>query len=143
MPSDNSPYPPRAAITAVATYVPDRVVTNAELATRLDTSDDWIVSRTGIRERRRGSPGETTSTMGAEAVRRLMAAARLGPGDVGALIVATVTPDMMFPATACLHPGSGRPARHLGIRSLARPAPAFSMPSPPARRSWRRACTGG
>ncbi len=93
---------PRAAITAVATYVPERILTNAELARNLDTSDDWIVSRTGIRERRIGKPGETTSTMGAEAVRRLMAERGLGPRDIDALIVATVTPDMLFPATACL-----------------------------------------
>src|SRR5882724_12704114 len=102
MPSPTLPAAPRAAITAIASYVPDRRVTNAELATRLDTSDDWIVTRTGIHERRLGAPGETTSTMGAEAVRRLMAQRGLGPEDVGALIVATVTPDMMFPATACL-----------------------------------------
>ncbi len=102
MPPDNPPCPPRAAITAVATYVPERTVTNAELATRLDTSDEWIASRTGIRERRIGGPGETTSTMGSAAVRRLMEARGLGNSDVGALIVATVTPDMMFPATACL-----------------------------------------
>ena len=92
----------RAAITGVATYVPERVVTNAELARTLDTSDEWIVTRTGIRERRLGAPGETTSTMGTEAVRRLMALKGLGPEDVDALIVATVTPDMLFPATACL-----------------------------------------
>ncbi len=102
MPSPDPPTPPRAAITGVAVYVPERRVTNAELATRLDTSDEWIVTRTGIRERRIGGPGETTSTMGAEAVRRLMAQRGLGPDDVGALIVATVTPDMAFPATACL-----------------------------------------
>jgi 3-oxoacyl-[acyl-carrier-protein] synthase-3 len=102
MPSPTLPAAPRAAITAIASYVPDRRVTNAELATRLDTSDDWIVTRTGIRERRIGGPGETTSTMSAEAVRRLMAQRGLGPDDIGALIVATVTPDMMFPATACL-----------------------------------------
>jgi 3-oxoacyl-[acyl-carrier-protein] synthase III len=101
MPSD-MPFRARAAITAVSTYVPERKITNAELAATLDTSDEWIVSRTGIHERRRGGPGETTSTMGAEAVRRLMAAKALGPDDIGALIVATVTPDMMFPATACL-----------------------------------------
>jgi 3-oxoacyl-[acyl-carrier-protein] synthase-3 len=94
--------PRRAAISAVASYVPERIVTNAELAKRLDTSDDWIVSRTGIRERRMGAPGETTSTMGAEAVRRLMTRRGLGPDEVDALIVATATPDMMFPATACL-----------------------------------------
>ena len=93
---------PRAAITAVATYVPDRIVTNADLAQRLDTSDEWIATRTGIRERRAGAPGETTASMGAEAVRRLMAERSLGPGDIEALIVATVTPDMVFPATACL-----------------------------------------
>jgi 3-oxoacyl-[acyl-carrier-protein] synthase-3 len=102
MPSPTLPATPRAAITAIGTYVPDRRVTNAELATRLDTSDEWIVTRTGIRERRIGGPGETTSTMSAEAVRRLMAQRGLGPDDIGALIVATVTPDMMFPATACL-----------------------------------------
>ncbi|MEO6056681.1 MAG: beta-ketoacyl-ACP synthase III [Gemmatimonadales bacterium] len=102
MPSPPPPAPPRAAITGVAVYVPERRVTNADLATRLDTSDDWIVTRTGIRERRIGGPGESTSTMGAEAVRRLMAQQNLGPDDIGALIVATVTPDMVFPATACL-----------------------------------------
>jgi 3-oxoacyl-[acyl-carrier-protein] synthase-3 len=92
----------RAAITGVATYVPERVVTNADLARRLDTSDQWIVTRTGIRERRLAAPGETTASMGSEAVRRLMAARGLGPDEVDALIVATVTPDMLFPATACL-----------------------------------------
>jgi 3-oxoacyl-[acyl-carrier-protein] synthase-3 len=96
------PTPRRAAISAVGSYVPERIVTNAELAKRLDTSDDWIVTRTGIRERRMGAPGETTSTMGAEAVRRLMTRRGVGPDDVDALIVATATPDMMFPATACL-----------------------------------------
>jgi 3-oxoacyl-[acyl-carrier-protein] synthase III len=94
--------PRRAAISGVAIYVPERVLTNAELAKNLDTSDDWIITRTGIRERRIGAPGETTSTMGAEAVRRLMADRQLGPGDIDAIIVATVTPDMLFPATACL-----------------------------------------
>jgi 3-oxoacyl-[acyl-carrier-protein] synthase-3 len=102
MPSPTLPVVPRAAITGVASFVPERRVTNAELAARLDTSDDWIVSRTGIRERRIGGPGDTTSTMGAEAVRRLMGQRGLGPDDVDALIVATVTPDMVFPATACL-----------------------------------------
>jgi 3-oxoacyl-[acyl-carrier-protein] synthase-3 len=94
--------PQRATITGVATYVPDRILTNAELAQSLDTSDEWIITRTGIRERRIGRPGETTSTMGGEAVRRLMSARNLQPDSVDALIVATVTPDMLFPATACL-----------------------------------------
>ena len=91
-----------AAVTAVATYVPARVVTNADLARTLDTSDEWIVSRTGIRERRAAAPGETSATMGGAAVRRLMAGRGLGQDDVDVLLVATATPDMVFPATACL-----------------------------------------
>src|ERR671910_1542641 len=102
MPDEPRARSPRAAITAVAAYVPDRVLTNAELSQRLDTSDEWIVTRTGIRERRIGGPGETTSMMGAEAVRRLIDRRGLRPGDIDAIIVATVTPDMLFPATACL-----------------------------------------
>jgi 3-oxoacyl-[acyl-carrier-protein] synthase III len=102
MPDQPRSAPLRAAISAVATYVPERILTNAELATRLDTSDEWIVTRTGIRERRVGAPGETTSKMGAEAVRRLMAKRGVGPDDIDAILVATVTPDMLFPATACL-----------------------------------------
>jgi 3-oxoacyl-[acyl-carrier-protein] synthase-3 len=102
MPADPRPTQPRAAISAVASYVPERILTNAELAKSLDTSDEWIVTRTGIRERRIGAPGETTSTMGAEAVRRLLARSGVNPDDIDALIVATVTPDMLFPATACL-----------------------------------------
>jgi 3-oxoacyl-[acyl-carrier-protein] synthase-3 len=68
MPESRS-EPLRAAISAVASYVPERILTNAELTKSLDTSDDWIVTRTGIRERRIGGPGETTSMMGAEPAR--------------------------------------------------------------------------
>ena len=103
MPTADPPSPTRAAITGVATYVPERRVTNAELAARLDTSDDWIVTRTGIRERRIGAPGrdhvDHERRGGAPADGGI---AGSGPDDIGALIVATVTPDMMFPATACL-----------------------------------------
>jgi 3-oxoacyl-[acyl-carrier-protein] synthase-3 len=102
MPPEPGATPTRAAISAVATYVPERILTNADLATQLDTSDEWIVTRTGIRERRVGAPGETTSMMGAEAVRRLLSRRGLEPKEIDAIIVATVTPDMLFPATACL-----------------------------------------
>jgi 3-oxoacyl-[acyl-carrier-protein] synthase-3 len=102
MPEEPRSTQPRAAITAVAAYVPERILSNADLSQRLDTSDEWIVTRTGIRERRIGAPGETTSMMGAEAVRRLMAQRGLTPDEIDAIIVATVTPDMLFPATACL-----------------------------------------
>ncbi|HEX6105379.1 MAG TPA: beta-ketoacyl-ACP synthase III [Gemmatimonadales bacterium] len=97
-----APRAPTAAITGIATYVPERVVTNADLSRTLDTSDEWIVTRTGIRERRIGAPGETTASMGGAAVRRLLAARGVAPDQVEALLVATVTPDMLFPATACL-----------------------------------------
>ena len=142
MPPDNPPCPPRAAITAVATYVPERTVTNAELATRLDTSDEWITSRTGIRQRRIGGPGETTSTMGSAAVRRLMETRGLGNSDVGALIVATVTPDMMFPATACLIQDQVGLRETWGSTSR-QPVRGSSTRSRPARRSWRRECISG
>ena len=102
MPAEPRVTPTRAAITAVGMYVPERILSNAELAKSLDTSDEWIVARTGIRERRVGAPGETTSMMGAEAVRRLMAARGIAAADIDAIIVATVTADMLFPATACL-----------------------------------------
>jgi 3-oxoacyl-[acyl-carrier-protein] synthase-3 len=102
MPAEPRSTQLRAAISAVAAYVPERILSNAELAKSLDTSDEWIVTRTGIRERRIGAPGETTSTMAAEAVRRLMARRGVEPDEIDALIVATVTPDMLFPATACL-----------------------------------------
>ena len=98
----DTPLIDRAAITAAGSYVPERILTNAELASGLDTSDEWIVTRTGIRERRIGRPGETTSMMATEAVRQLMGRRGLEPPDIDALIVATVTPDMLFPATACL-----------------------------------------
>lgn len=102
MPAEPRSTPSRAAISAVATYVPERIITNADLSQHLETSDEWIVTRTGIRERRMGASGETTSTMGAQAVRRLMERRGLAPDEIDALIVATVTPDMLFPATACL-----------------------------------------
>ena len=102
MPNPAPQRPPRAAVTGTAPFVPAQVVTNADLAASLDTSDEWIVTRTGIRERRKAAPGETTSVMGAEAVRRLMTRRGLGTDEVDALIVATTTPDMVFPATACL-----------------------------------------
>jgi len=91
----------RAAITGVATYVPDYVLTNEELEKMVDTSNEWIITRTGIRERRilKGE-GLGTSDMGAEAVKRLLEKTNTDPDEVDLLICATATPDMKFPATA-------------------------------------------
>jgi len=82
--------------------VPERILTNAELAKTVDTSDDWIVSRTGIRERRIASEEQTTASLATEAAVRALAVARLKPADVEMIIVSTSTPEHVFPATACL-----------------------------------------
>jgi 3-oxoacyl-[acyl-carrier-protein] synthase-3 len=92
---------PRASIVATGSYVPSRVLTNADLEKMVDTTDEWIVTRTGIRERRIAAPDEATSDMGAEAARRALASAGVAAEDVDIIIVATITPDMGFPNTAC------------------------------------------
>lgn len=91
----------RAAITGIQGYVPDYVLTNDELATMVDTNDEWIITRTGIKTRHilKGE-GKGTSDMGAEAVKGLLKKTNTNPDDIDLLICATVTPDMQFPATA-------------------------------------------
>jgi 3-oxoacyl-[acyl-carrier-protein] synthase III len=83
-------------------YVPEQVVTNADLAKRVETSDEWIRTRTGIRERRVASDRDTTASMAIQAAREALDRARLTPASVGLIIVATATPEYIFPATACL-----------------------------------------
>jgi 3-oxoacyl-[acyl-carrier-protein] synthase-3 len=89
-------------IKSLATYVPPRLLTNADLETMVDTTDAWILQRTGIRERHIVDPGVATSDLAKEAALKAIAQAGLTPGDIGLIIVGTVTPDMMFPSTACL-----------------------------------------
>ncbi len=91
-----------AKITGVAGYVPPRIVTNHDLEKIVDTSDEWIRSRTGIRERRYADPGVASSHLGTEAARKLLAAKGISADEIELIVVATVTPDMLFPATACL-----------------------------------------
>ncbi|MGB0037175.1 MAG: beta-ketoacyl-ACP synthase III [Candidatus Acidiferrales bacterium] len=91
-----------AKITAVAGYVPPRVVTNADIEKMVDTADEWIRSRTGIRERHYADPGVATSHLGSEAAKKILAAKGVKPEEIEMIVLATVTPDMMFPATACL-----------------------------------------
>jgi len=92
----------RAKITAVGAYVPPRLLTNADLEKMVETNDQWITERTGIRERHLVDKGVATSDLAAEAARRCLAVRGIAPTEVEAIIVATVTPDMLFPATACL-----------------------------------------
>jgi 3-oxoacyl-[acyl-carrier-protein] synthase-3 len=91
-----------AAVTGVGAYLPERILTNDELATMVDTSDEWIATRTGIRERRLAAEGQATSDLGAEAARVALADAGLVPKDIDLLLVGTSSPDMVFPSTACL-----------------------------------------
>ncbi len=91
-----------AAIAGVGHYAPEKVMTNADLEKMVDTSDEWIRTRTGIRERRIAAANETTSSMGLAAARMALERAGTAPADVEAIYVATCTPDMIFPSTACL-----------------------------------------
>ncbi len=91
----------RAAITGVGGYVPDYILTNQELETMVETSDEWITTRTGIKERRilKGE-GQGVSVLGVEAVKDLIAKTKIDPKEIDLVIFATVTADMTFPATA-------------------------------------------
>jgi 3-oxoacyl-[acyl-carrier-protein] synthase-3 len=91
-----------ASIIGIGSYVPSRVLTNHDLEKMVATSDEWITTRTGIRERRIADGNESTSDLGAQAARRALKAAGVSPEQVDLIIVATCTPDMPFPATACL-----------------------------------------
>lgn len=89
-------------IASLATFVPPRLLTNADLEKMVETSDEWIQQRTGIRERHIVDPGVATSDLGCEAAMKAIAKAGLTPDDIGVIVVGTVTPDMFFPSTACL-----------------------------------------
>ena len=90
----------RAVLTGTGVYLPEKIVTNAELAERVDTSDEWITERTGIKQRHFAGPHETATFMGAAAGRAALEAAGLAPEALGAIIVGTSTPDTAFPSTA-------------------------------------------
>ncbi len=93
---------PRIGITGLGTHVPDRVLTNAELAEIVDTSDEWIVERTGIRERRIASQEEALTDIARPAVEAALEDAGVQPAEIDLLICATVTPDMMFPTSSAI-----------------------------------------
>jgi 3-oxoacyl-[acyl-carrier-protein] synthase III len=90
----------RSVITGIGCYLPSRVVTNAELALRVDTSDEWIVQRTGIHERRIAADGELTSDLALHAARAALANAKVEASSIDLIVVATSTPDQTFPASA-------------------------------------------
>src|SRR5271156_1647595 len=91
-----------AKITGVAGYVPPRVMTNFDMEKITDTTDEWIRTRTGINERHYADPGVASSHLGTEAARKLLASRGVSPDEIEMIVLATVTPDMFFPSTACL-----------------------------------------
>ncbi|MEY2668887.1 MAG: hypothetical protein RJA59_1525, partial [Pseudomonadota bacterium] len=92
---------PRAAFVTIGTYVPDRVVTNAELTKYMDTTEEWIVQRTGIQERHWVEPGLGSAEMAHRATRRALDQAGWKPEDIEAIIFASLSPDHMFPGDGC------------------------------------------
>lgn len=92
----------RVGILGTGSYVPERVMTNHDLEKIVDTSDEWIYSRTGMRERRVAAPEESTSDLCTHAARRALEAAKVDPSEIDLIILATVTPDHLVPASACI-----------------------------------------
>ncbi|MBD3379098.1 MAG: beta-ketoacyl-ACP synthase III [Candidatus Omnitrophica bacterium] len=92
----------RTGILGVGKYLPESVLTNADLERMVDTTDEWITTRTGIKERRIAAQTEATSDMAVKAARMALDRAGLSPSDIDLIIVATITPDMFFPSTACV-----------------------------------------
>ena len=90
------------SITGVGSYLPVKILTNAHLEKMVDTSDEWITTRTGIKSRRQAAKDEFTSDMAAHAAQRAMKKAGVTADQIDLIIVATITPDMPFPATACI-----------------------------------------
>src|SRR5271157_1721530 len=89
-------------VTGWGAYAPSQVLSNADIARMVETNDEWIVSRTGIRERRIAGPGETTASMAAVAGLRAIATAGLEPDDIDLILVGTLSPDYVMPSTAAL-----------------------------------------
>lgn len=111
------PTEPSIVIKGVGSYVPERVVTNDELSQRVDTSNEWIVARTGIRERHIARDDEATSDLAVEAAKAALLSAQMKPEEIDLILVATVTPDMPFPSTACFV------QKKLGLRNI----PSFDI----------------
>jgi 3-oxoacyl-[acyl-carrier-protein] synthase III len=101
MPDPSSPTFCASSIIGTGSYMPEKVLTNDDLSKIVDTSDEWITSRTGIKERRIAAEDQATSDLASEAARRAMASAGVTPEEIQLIIVATVTADMFFPSTAC------------------------------------------
>src|SRR5450755_4474638 len=90
-----------AIIAGTGSHVPEKRLTNDDLSKMVATNDEWIVQRTGIRERRIAGAGESTATLATAAARKALAAAEMEPADIDLIVCGTITPEMSFPSTAC------------------------------------------
>ncbi len=108
------------SIVGTGSYVPERIVTNADLEKVVETTDEWITSRTGIQQRRIAAEGEFTSHMAAKAAMRALEQAECTPEEVDLILVATVTPDTFFPSTACHGSAADRRKKRRLLRHLSR-----------------------
>ena len=92
----------KSVLRGIGSYVPDKILDNHELSLRVDTSDEWIRTRTGIIERRIAAPEQSTSELARIAAQKAINSAKIKPEQIDLVIVATITPDMAFPSTACI-----------------------------------------
>src|SRR3954451_17708837 len=106
-----------ARIAGTGSCLPEKRLTNEDLSKMVDTNDEWITQRTGVKERRIAGPEDSTAALGLEAAKRALAAASLRPEDLDLIVVGTITPEMVFPSTACFI------AAGLGLNST----PAFDI----------------
>ncbi|MGE9290725.1 MAG: beta-ketoacyl-ACP synthase 3, partial [Puniceicoccales bacterium] len=97
-----SQHGPSIYVRGTGSYAPEKILTNEDISKIVETTDEWIVTRTGIRQRRIAAENESTSDMAAKACEQAMEMAGVGPDDIDALIIATLTPDMLFPSTGCI-----------------------------------------
>ena len=106
-----------AIIAGTGSFLPEKRLTNADLSRMVDTNDEWITQRTGIKERRIAGPGESTATLATHAARNALDAAGVDAKDVDLVLCGTITPEMAFPSTACFvaaTPGSASPGKSSG-----------------------------
>ena len=130
----------RAGFLGTGSYLPDRILTNKDMEKIVDTTDEWIMTRTGIKERHIAAENQATSDLAVEAAKKALEAAGLKAGDIDLIIVATITPDMPTPSTACLVQSKLGAVKAAALTSQ-RLVPDLCTVFPSPRHSWKAECT--